>query len=408
MFSIKLLWYNRDKKGSWIMKCILMNKNTEVLVAEYDEALAVFTKIEKIKNIEYAPIIIHTAFNLGEDVRTKLSEWFKDRGIPSWRDDLDLLLIKLELSTPTELLDKAFGLSLSDQYWVKPFDSSIKYEDINFFDHDFGYSEFTNATFSKSTTSNENISLISPNNTTDGRLKKAWIIENGTRYLLKSGYKSEVMQPFNEVLASMISKRLGFYYVNYDLDVVNNVVVSRCPCFINSNVELVPAYQILYKNCDKNNAYEDYIKILEDHAISDAREKIEDMFILDYLMLNEDRHLNNFGIIRDVNNLKWLGVAPIFDTGQSLNILDYNDDEIILNGDARFFYDVSNFDDIILKINNIGRYDLSKLDDLVDEFNSLLHSYSDITHMTDRRIDKICLLLQSRIDKLKSIIEKQC
>ena len=94
------------------MKCILMNKNTEVLVAEYDEALAVFTKIEKIKNIEYAPVIINASYNLGEDIRTKLSEWFKDRGIPSWRDDLDLLLIKLELSTPTELLDKALGLSL--------------------------------------------------------------------------------------------------------------------------------------------------------------------------------------------------------------------------------------------------------------------------------------------------------
>ena len=31
------------------------------------------------------------------------------------------------------------------------------------------------------------------------------------------------------------------------------------------------------------------------------RLKLENMFILDYLILNEDRHLNNFGIIRDVN-----------------------------------------------------------------------------------------------------------
>ena len=44
------------------------------------------------------------------------------------------------------------------------------------------------------------------------------------------------------------------------------------------------------------------------------------MFILDFFMLNDDRHLNNFGIIGDVNNLKWLDVVPIFDNGQSLNI----------------------------------------------------------------------------------------
>ena len=42
------------------------------------------------------------------------------------------------------------------------------------------------------------------------------------------------------------------------------------------------------------------------------------MFILDYIMLNEDRHLNNFGIIRDVQTLNWIGTAPIFDTGESL------------------------------------------------------------------------------------------
>ena len=47
-------------------------------------------------------------------------------------------------------------------------------------------------------------SLKTPNNTTDGMLKKAWIIENNIRYLLKGGYKNEILQPFNEVLVSEI------------------------------------------------------------------------------------------------------------------------------------------------------------------------------------------------------------
>ena len=41
------------------------------------------------------------------------------------------------------------------------------------------------------------------------------------------------------------------------------------------------------------------------------------MFILDYIMLNEDRHLNNFGIIRDFKTLNWISTAQIFDTGES-------------------------------------------------------------------------------------------
>ena len=389
------------------MKCILMNKNKEVLTAEYQSSLGVFTDIYNVIDIDFAPIILKNAYQLNEELKVSLSEWFKGRGIPSWRDDLDLLLAKLNISTPTELLDKAFGLSLSDQYWIKPFDSEIEYKDINFFEHDFEDSEFTSVTFSNTRDSNTKISLISPNNTTDGRLKKTWIIENGKRYLLKGGYKNEVMQPFNEVLATMICKRLGFKHIPYTIDVIKDKIVSKCECFINKDTELISAYQILHNNCNKDKAYENYIKLLENNGISKAREEIENMFILDFIMLNEDRHLNNFGIIRNVENLNWIETAPIFDTGQSLNILDYNDEELVINGDGRFFYDMDKFDTIINYIQNIKRFDLSKLDGICEEFDDLLHKYQNITKMTDRRIDKICTLLLSRINKLKRIIESK-
>ncbi|MGN1324141.1 MAG: hypothetical protein ACI4VR_02940 [Bacilli bacterium] len=382
-----------------------MNKNEEVLVAEYNDALKVFTEIYEIKNIDYAPLILFNNYSKDKNITPILTDWFKGRGIPSWRDDLDLLLAKLNITSSFELLDKAFGLSLSDQYWVKPTDSNIQYKDINFFEHDFEDSEFTNATFGNELDSSIKISLISPNNTTDGRLKKTWVIENGKRYLLKGGFKNEVMQPFNEVLASMICERLGFDHVCYTLDVINDKVVSKCECFINTDTELIPAHQILQGLIEKENAYEEYIKILEDKGINNVREKLENMFILDYLILNEDRHLNNFGIIRDVNTLKWIDITPIFDNGQSLNILDYNDCELVINGQGRFFHSVLDFDLIISKIKDIKRIDLSKLDDVVLKFEEVLHKYQEITKMTDRRINNICTLLMSRINKLRRIID---
>lgn len=383
-----------------------MNKNKEVLVAEYNEILKVFTDIYEVKNIDYAPLIIFNSYSKGKNITPILTDWFKGRGIPSWRDDLDLLLVKLNVTSPNELLDKAFGLSLSDQYWVKPTVSNIEHKDINFFEHDFEDSEFTNATFGTELNSSTKISLISPNNTTDGRLKKTWKLENNKRYLLKGAYKNEVMQPFNEVLASMICDRLGFDHVTYTLEIVNDKVVSKCECFIDVNKELIPAYQILSDQVAKENAYEEYISILEAEGLSNVREKLENMFILDYLLLNEDRHLNNFGIIRDVNTLKWVDLAPIFDNGQSLNILDYTDEELIINGKGRFFYNVDSFETIIPKIRNIKRFDLSKLDGVVEEFDELLHQYQDVTKITDRRINKICTLLLSRINKLKKFNEQ--
>ena len=395
------------------MKCILMNKNTEVLVAEYNTVSKFFDRIIEVKNIDYAPYILKS-FYIKDDIndtpfRTNLSEWFRGRGIPNWRDKLDLLLHRLDISAPTELLDKAFGLSLSDQYWLKPIDSNLKYDDVNFFDNDFDYAEFLEASLSlNSKIVKKETSLITPNNTTDGMLKKAWIIEDGTRYLLKGGYKNEILQPFNEVLASMICDKLGFNHVPYTLDVYKDTVVSKCPCFINKDTELITAYQIRndMKKHDNTDDYEEYIKKLEENGISNAREKIENMYILDFLIMNEDRHLNNFGIIRDVNTLKWLDVAPIFDNGMALNIPYYDENEVIISGNGRFFYEVKPFDEIIKVVRNIKRIDVSKLSDIPEEFDKLLHKYQSITKMSDKRIYRLCVLLNRQINKLKKIIEE--
>ena len=394
------------------MKCVLMNKDTEVLVAEYDDALKVFTKIIEVKNMDYAPYLLKSFYDNddfnNDSFWTNLSEWFQGRGIPSWRDKLDLLLHRLNVITPNELLDKAFGLSLSDQYWIKPMDSNMKYDDINFFEHDFDYAEFLEASLSlNSKMIQKEASLKTPNNTTDGMLRKAWIIEDGTRYLLKGGYKNEVLQPFNEVLATEICKRLGFSHVPYELDTYKDIVVSKCPCFITKDTELITCYQI--KNSmerhDNVEDYEDYIKKLEQEGINDARIKIENMYILDFLIMNEDRHLNNFGVIRDVATLKWLDVAPIFDNGMSLNIPYYDDEEMIISGQGRLFYELKPFDDMIKVVKDIKRIDIQALDDLPEWFDHLLHTHQELTHISDKRIDRLCILLQRQINKLKTLIE---
>ena len=159
------------------MKCILMNRNAEIALLEYNEVLSGFDRIYEIININYAPLILKNYYEENKDelfFLKKLDDWFKGRGIPSWRDKLDLLLHRLNVETTTELLDKAFGLSLSDQYWIKPCDLSIKYDDINFFDNDFDYFEFMEASLSlNSKTVKSEKSLKTPNNTTDGMLKKA-------------------------------------------------------------------------------------------------------------------------------------------------------------------------------------------------------------------------------------------
>ena len=83
------------------MQCILMNKNNEVLIAEYDLELSAYSEIYEIKNIDYAPQIIKQAYKKNKNIKSELNEWFVGRGISSLRDDLDILLAKLNVSTST-------------------------------------------------------------------------------------------------------------------------------------------------------------------------------------------------------------------------------------------------------------------------------------------------------------------
>ena len=120
------------------------------------------------------------------------------------------------------------------------------------------------------------------------------------------------------------------------------------------------------------------------------------------LMIENDKLVTS----KDVNTLKWLDVAPIFDNGMALNVGYYDDEEAIISGHGRLFYEVKPFDDIIKIVKDITRIDISKLKDLAEWFDELLHKYQNITGMSDKRIYRLCVLLQRQINKLEKIIEE--
>lgn len=394
------------------MKCILMNKNQKIMLIEYN-SYNVISKIYEIYNIEYAPLAVFNASkNRSSSLTKTVNDWFRGRGIPSWRKDLEKLLDKLGVSSSVELLNKYYGLSLLDQYWLKDVNSDVKWEDINFFTNDFEYEAYLDASLdssSKSIVSLDKNIFKSPNNTTDGMLQKGWIIESGKRVLVKGTYTSNKEEPINEYLASQICKRLGFDYCNYEVEWSDKTkLISKCNDFINENEELISAYDIYNSEKKPNNIsdYEFYIQILEKHNVPNARENMENLFILDYLMLNNDRHLKNFGIIRNVNTLKWEKVAPIFDTGESMQCDKYTDEINFSSGKGKFFSNTDKDYEDILKIigKNILRVDLSKLKGICDDYRLILEKYQDKLDMSDKRKEKLVSGLNKRITKLSEFI----
>ncbi len=390
------------------MKVILMNQNKKVLLAEMDENNT-FQKIYEYYDINYAPLSLYNAYNHNEDVLVALNSWFKGRGIPTWRQNIEKLLEKLNVVSPIELLNKAYGLSLSDQYWIKDEKKKLKWKDINFFMNDFEYKDYLDVSLnSNSRESSARISLHSPNNTTDGMVKKGWIIDkDNNRVLVKGAYSISGLEPINEWLASMICKRLDLDYCYYTLDILRGQLVCKCKNFLTKDEEIISASDIINLDSDGNvSDYEKYISILESHGIKDVKKKLSDMYIVDYLMLNTDRHMKNYGIIRNVKNLKWERITPIFDTGTSLQsdvTLPYLDFD---NEKYKFFHSHNMTVNELANYISLEKYDLTKLDGLKDEYKEVLEKYSDIIELNPKRLERTIEGFGERIELLKQAKEK--
>ena len=387
------------------MKCILMNKNTPILLLEYNTKYNTIEKIYDIYNIEYAPLSVYNANkNISKNLVAEVNKWFRNRGIPSWRKNIEKLLENLNVSTTEELLNKAYALSLSDQYWIKEQDSQIEWKDINFFENDFKYKAYLDISLSNSSDKRlDQAELKSPNNTTDGMLQKGWIIENGKRVLVKGIYQPSREEPINEWLASEICRRLDFYHCDYSIDIINNRIVSKCESFVTSDEEIISAYDIYNSEKKSNNVtdLEHYINILEEHNVPDARKNVENMFLLDFIIMNMDRHMKNFGVIRNVNTLEWVRTTPIFDNGESMQCDKLTSEINFTDGKGKFFTNTDKkYSEMLKKLETIREVDIKKLDGIVTDYKNVLEKYQPYTDATSERIRKLCFGLEKRIKKL--------
>ena len=108
--------------------------------------------------------------------------------------------------------------------------------------------------------------------------------------------------------------------MTYTFKEINHIMYSICPTFITPDTEYIPAYEILnvipYKKQD--GKYNHFLGCAEQLGIPHVKHDLDAMLQFDYLINNTDRHLGNFGFIRNVNTLQFIGMAPIFDNGNSL------------------------------------------------------------------------------------------
>ena len=382
------------------MKCTFMHKRIPVAEIEVDNAAGFILKIYKIYAPEHLPVGV--PFKDGAADRAALNDWWTDRSIPASRSGIREALETLQIPSTKMLLVRCYGLSLSDQYWICPDGSGLNWDEINFFGNDFS-DDIGDILFGGKKKAGA-LNFSTPDSTSDGNLKKRWKIINGKRCLIKGGSNPFRQQPFNEVIAAKIMERLNIPHIPYTLMWDNGAPYSVCEDFIDEATELIPAWRILQTKKKSNNTsvYTHLKECCEALGIKGVVPFLDRMIVLDYIIANEDRHLNNFGAIRNAETLEWIGMAPIYDSGSSLGY-----DKIpakIRSGKDVVCKPFKNHHSEQLKlVSDFGWIDFENLSDVGEVIKEVLSSDGAEEYIDESRINAITDGVEKRIEMLRQL-----
>lgn len=248
-----------------------------------------------------------------------------------------------------------YGVNLSDGWWMKDVEFSMSWDTVNAFSHPFS-SYFESP-----------VPTASPDFCTNGNLTKYWEWEGNRPVLYKMGNEENQAEAYNEVLASHFLDALHLPHAPYRLKrrALGEITYpwSVCPAFTSKEIEYIPAWYILGLSPKRNeeSAYTYFLRCAREAGLPPIQKQLDAMLAFDYFINNTDRHYGNFGFLRHVDTLEWLGMAPIFDNGNSFwfDELDairlkkqrclpfWNDQERMLSK-LSYIWDISALDDDLI------------------------------------------------------------
>ena len=240
-----------------------------------------------------------------------VNRWLETRAIDYHRANSRLLKKALRLTEKDDIntVISVYAATVTDNYWIKPFDSMLTYKDIQF-DNDYfarlaslalhgDYDSFCKVANNKKT--------HTPELTNTGSFEKCWRLKNGEWWLIKT---ADHKQRFSEFFIYKFGKHLGFDMAEY---VMGNKCVMTRDFTEKGKYNFEPAYSFMGEN-------EDYIDVL--NKLREIKpETIPDyirMIFMDTIIANPDRHTFNFGLLRDSETGKIISFAPNFDNNMAL------------------------------------------------------------------------------------------
>lgn len=340
-----------------------------------------------------------------QDVTSEtLKEFLQQRIVPKNRTFVENILQtqNLDYRDIKGIIDISKGLSLTDCYWIVN-DDNLKFEDYNLFDNNF--SEVLSLVAFTGYTSKIKGIATSPEFTTDGALPKAWrridnnvfLFKGSTAYLKASNGGNE---PYSEYYICQLEDAMNIEHVSYDLEKWKGMLASTCPLFTSKEYSYVPIYQALGKK-DIDDVHTWCVN-------NGHRDAFADMIMLDALTYNWDRHLGNFGVLKDNKTGKYIKFAPLFDNGAGL----LSDADINVFKSKHVFEDYYKNDRELQKSNYGVDYkelvrlycDKKQIAKLRKVLNFRFTKHSRY-NLTNERLELLNLMINNRAKELIEVIE---
>ena len=188
---------------------------------------------------------------------------------------------------------------------------------------------------------------------------------------------------------------MGLNAVPYTLANWHGMLASRCPLFTDIDTSFIPIGRVV-KEGGIEACLEYYRKLGEEFY-----QELVSMLVFDAVVLNEDRHFGNFGLMRDNHTGRITKPAPIFDNGLSLLCYGMKQDfdsqdrfEEYVDSRSNPYGYGNNFMDLARRL--IGPTQKEQLRRILDfEFEE-----SDVTNLPSWRTDRLAELVRTRARKL--------
>ena len=259
-----------------------------------------------------------------------------------------------------------------------------------------------------------------------GSERKFGILVDGYEYMIKfqkyNNFGEKIYNHISEYIGCHIFEMLGFNVQETYLGTYNGEEVVACKNFIVGNYQFVPFNDVGESTLDNDKekyqySYEDIMQMLIANSkltnVDNTIKVFWEMFVVDALIGNFDRHGSNWGFLKKDNRYH---IAPIFDNGSCLypsmndkdimikimnseeetnqRIYKYPTSQIKLNGKKSSYYEIINSlafkecNEALIKIYEL--YNQEKIDKLIESVPFISETHKKFyKYMLNERFNKI-------------------